>query len=67
MAESDREHDIAAALQDMVFQVSLCRIQAKDNAPTDKCEAQVSSARHNALQMLGKNKNAGSWIDSSPA
>jgi hypothetical protein len=67
MADGDREHGIASAMQDMVFQISLCRIQAKDNAPTDKCEAQVSAARTNALQLLGKRKNAGSWSDGAPA
>jgi hypothetical protein len=67
MAEGDREHNIASAMQDLVVQISLCHIQAKTGASIGTCSAQVSDARRSALDALGMRKSSGAWVVGPPS
>jgi hypothetical protein len=67
MADDDREHTIADTMKDLVFQISSCHIQSKDGAPTDKCIAQITNARTEAMTALNKHKDGNTWVDGPPA
>ena len=67
MASSDTEKNIAASMKDIVFQISSCHIQATDNTPTDKCEAQIKTAEKQAMTVLNRHKDNGSWVEGPPA
>lgn len=66
MAQNDREKDIASEMKDMIFQISSCHIQAIDNTPTDKCEAQIKSAENRAMELINRHKENGAWTDGAP-
>jgi hypothetical protein len=67
MAENDNERNVASAVNDLVFAVTTCHIQAKDGAPTGPCESQISDARTHAMQALNKHKSGDAWQDGPPA
>jgi hypothetical protein len=67
MAEDDNERDIASDINDLVFAISACHIQAKGGASTTPCESQISDARTRAMQAMNKHKTGGAWVDGSPA
>ena len=67
MAEDDREKDAAAVVNDMVFQLSACRLQATNGAGTDACKAQFDRARLRAMEAIRKHKSGDSWVDGAPA
>jgi hypothetical protein len=66
MAEDDREHTIADAMKDIVFQVASCHIQSTDGADTTKCQSQIETARNRAMETINKHKSGGSWVDGPP-
>jgi hypothetical protein len=66
MASDDREKDIAAEMKDMIFQISSCHIQAIDGTSTDKCEAQVKAAEQRAMEVIGRHKEGGGWVEGAP-
>ena len=66
MAEDEREREAASATDDLIFAVSACHIQAKDGAPTDKCQAQIVQSRTRAMEALRKHKSGGQWVDGPP-
>jgi hypothetical protein len=66
MAEDDTEREIASDVNDLVFAVSACHIQAKGGAPTARCESQISDARTRAMQALNKHKSGSVWQDGPP-
>ena len=67
MASSDNEKSIAASMKDIVFQISSCHIQAVDNTPTDKCEAQIKTAAKQAMTVLNRHKDGANWVEGPPA
>ena len=67
MAEDDRERDAAAAMDDLLFAVAACHIQAKDGASTDRCQAQIDSSRIRAMEALRVHKSNGAWVAGPPA
>lgn len=67
MAADEGEKNIAATMKDIMFQISSCHIQAIDNTPTDKCEAQIKSAEKQAMTVMKRHKDNGSWVDGPPA
>ena len=67
MADEDREKDIAAAMKDVIFQISSCHIQSIDGTPTDKCEAQVKRSEGRAMELLNRHKEGAGWVDGPPA
>jgi hypothetical protein len=67
MAENDNERDVASDVNDLVFAVSACHIQAKGGAPTPQCESQISDARTRAMQALNKHKSGSIWQDGPSA
>ena len=66
MADDERERDAASAADDLIFAVSACHLQAKDGASTDKCEAQIASARTRAMEALRVHKSNGAWVAGPP-
>jgi hypothetical protein len=67
VAEDDREKEVAHALNDLVFAIAACHLQAEGGTPTQTCEAQVQRARLRSMEALGKHKTASGWIDGAPA
>ncbi|HEY5381295.1 MAG TPA: hypothetical protein VIJ65_03510 [Acidobacteriaceae bacterium] len=67
MADVDREHTIADAMKDIVFQVASCHIQSIDGADTTKCQSQIETARKRAMQTINKHKSGSSWVDGPPS
>ena len=67
MAADEGEKSIAATMKDIIFQISSCHIQAIDNTPTDKCEAQIKTAEKQAMTVLNRHKDNGSWVEGPPA
>jgi len=67
MASSDHEKEVAAAMKDIVFQISSCHIQSTDNTPTDKCQAQIQAAERDAMTTLNRHKENGAWVAGPPA
>lgn len=67
MAADEREQNIAATMKDIMFQISSCHIQAIDNTPTDKCEAQIRTAEKQAMTAMNRHKDGSSWVDGPPA
>lgn len=67
MASGEREHDIVSSMNDLIFAISACHIQAKDGADTAKCQGQINNARHRAMDLLNKHKDGDSWADGPPA
>ena len=67
MVEDDREKTAAAAVNDMVFQLSACRLQATNGANTDACSAQFERTRKRAMEAIDKHKSGGTWADGAPA
>ena len=67
MAADDGEEDIATSMKDIMFQISSCHIQAIDGTPTDKCEAQIKTAERQAMTVLNRHKDNGSWVEGPPA
>lgn len=66
MSYEDREHEVVGADNDLIFAISACRVQAKDGSDTHKCEAQVKSARARVMELLGKHKDGGAWVNGAP-
>ena len=66
MADDERERDAASAADDLIFAVSACHLQAKDGAPTDRCETQIANARTRAMDAIRKHKSTGAWVDGPP-
>lgn len=67
MAADEGEQNIAASMKDIMFQISSCHIQAIDNTPIDKCEAQIKTAEKQAMITLNRHKDGNSWVDGPPA
>jgi hypothetical protein len=67
MAADEGEKSIAASMKDIIFQISSCHIQAIDNTPTDKCEAQIKTAEKQAMTTLNRHKDGSSWVEGPPA
>jgi hypothetical protein len=67
MAYDDREKDIAARANDMLFQISACHIQAKDGASTTQCESQIAHAQSSMMEAIGKHKTGRAWTDGPPS
>jgi hypothetical protein len=67
MAYEPREHSVVDAANQLIFAIAACHIQAKDNTPTDKCEAQVDRARNRAMTTLGRHKTGATWTDGPPS
>lgn len=67
MAADDGEKSIASTMNDIIFQISSCHIQAIDGTPTDKCEAQIKSAEKQAMTTLNSHKEGSSWVQGPPA
>jgi hypothetical protein len=67
MAADEGETNIAATMKDILFQISSCHIQATDGTPTDKCEAQIKTAEKQAMTVLNRHKDNGSWVQGPPA
>lgn len=67
MAADEGEKSIAVTMKDIIFQISSCHIQAIDNTPTDKCEAQIRSAERQAMAVLKRHKEGSSWMEGPPA
>jgi uncharacterized protein with von Willebrand factor type A (vWA) domain len=67
MAADEGEKNIATSMKDIMFQISSCHIQAIDGAPTDKCEAQIKTAERQAMTVLNRHKDNGSWVEGPPA
>src|SRR5215475_13739732 len=44
MAADEGEQNIAASMKDIMFQISSCHIQAIDDTPIDKCQAQTKTS-----------------------
>ena len=66
MVEDDREKDAAAVVNDMVFQLSACRLQATNGAGTDACKVQFDRARLRAMDAIHKHKSGDVWADGAP-
>ena len=66
MIEDDGEKEAAAAVNDMVFQISACRLQATNGASTDACKSQFERARLRAMEAIRKHKNGDTWVDGAP-
>lgn len=66
MVEDDREKDAAAVVNDMVFQLSACRLQATNGADTISCKAQFERARSRAMEAIRKHKSGDTWVDGAP-
>lgn len=67
MAADEGEQNIAASMKDIMFQISSCHIQAIDNTPIDKCQAQIKAAEKQAMTVLNRHKDNGSWVEGPPA
>ena len=67
MAADDGEKSIASTMNDIIFQISSCHIQAIDGTSTDKCEAQIKSAEKQAMVTLNRHKDNGVWVAGPPA
>lgn len=67
MAADEGEKNIAVTMKDIIFQISSCHIQAIDNTPTDKCEAQIKTAEKQAMTVLNRHKEGSSWVEGPPA
>jgi len=67
MAADEGEKSIAATMKDIIFQISSCHIQAIDGTPTDKCEAQIRTAEKQAMTVLNRHKDNGSWVEGPPS
>jgi hypothetical protein len=67
MAADDGEKSIATSMKDIIFQISSCHIQAIDGTSTDKCEAQIKTAEKQAMTVLNRHKDNGSWVQGPPA
>ena len=67
MAADEGEQNIATTMKDIIFQISSCHIQAIDNTPTDKCEAQIKTAEKQAMTTLNRHKDGTSWVEGPPA
>lgn len=67
MAEDDREKDAAALINDMVFAISACHLQATNGADTTTCKAQFLRARARVMEAIRKHKNGDAWVDGPPA
>jgi len=67
MAADDGEKNIALTMNDIIFQISSCHIQAIDGTATDKCEAQIKGAEKQAMAAIHRHKDNGSWVDGPPA
>ncbi len=67
MAADEGEKNIATSMKDIIFQISSCHIQAIDNTPTDKCEAQIKTAEKQAMTTLNRHKDGSSWVEGPPA
>lgn len=66
MAEDEREKDVASSLNDLVFAISACHLQARNGAPIEKCTKQIANARFRSLDALGKHKDGATWVDGPP-
>ena len=67
MAADEGEQNIASTMKDILFQISSCHIQAIDGTSTDKCEAQIRTAEKQAMTVLNRHKDNGSWVEGPPA
>jgi hypothetical protein len=67
MAADEGEKNIATTMKDIIFQISSCHIQAIDGTSTDKCEAQIRTAEKQAMTVLKRHKDNGSWVQGPPA
>lgn len=61
MAEGQQEHDVADDLNNLVFLINACRIQAKSGADTAKCTAQFTTAEIRIMDAIGAHKTNGAW------
>jgi hypothetical protein len=66
MAQDEREKDVASALNDMIFAISACHIQAVGGNSTTQCEAQVAHARRRSMETLSKHRTPNGWEDGPP-
>lgn len=66
LVNDDREKDIVADANNLVFLISACHIQSKDGAPTDKCESQLTRARSRMMDSLNMHKRGPNWLPGPP-
>src|SRR6185437_14936198 len=62
MQQLKQSNDNLASMKDIIFQISSCHIQAIDGTPTGKCEAQIRTAEKQAMTVLNRHKDNGSWV-----
>lgn len=67
MAEGQRENDVADDVNNLVFLISACRIQAKTGADTAKCTAQLATAETRIMDAIGAHKSNGAWKQDAAA
>jgi len=66
MATEPGETDVVSAVNALYFAVSACHIQAVDNTDTTACRGTMTRARNRAMEVLGKHKVNGGWVDGPP-
>lgn len=66
MAENEREHIVAAKLQDVLFALQACRIVATDGQDTAACKAREARAEFYALEAMGVHHEHGAWVTGAP-
>ena len=65
----DREKDIAAQANDLVFAVEACQLQSgqtPDSPDNAKCQQQVAHASLRLMEAIGKHKAGDTWVDGPP-
>lgn len=67
MASDDRERDVVATTNDLLFIISACHLQYKNGAKTGECAGQIGRARDHVMSAINKHKSGGAWVDGPPA
>lgn len=67
MAEGQQEHDVADDVNNLVFLINACRIQARAGADTTKCTAQFTAAETRIMDAIHAHKTNGRWTTDAPA
>ena len=66
-SNDDREGKALTAINNMIFTLSACRIQAIDGTDLTTCNAQFDRARNRAMESIHKHKANDTWLDGPPA
>jgi len=67
MAEEDGEQEVVEAANNLLFAISACHLQSKNDADTTKCEAIIKRARFRVMAAIDKHKTGNIWADGPPA